>query len=268
MKNKIPRYKILFEYSFVLNKSLNEKIKKENLKKEKQILNECSFHPKTNYSNFYKKKKPIKLINESLIKRNNFWNKKKQIKKTKILLNKIENENNNFKPKKNFYYKINFNTNANEIVNDPESYENYINSKKKYLKTKENKKFKDSNFVGSGNFYNGNKTEIKEFVFQTEKNYLKRNFIKRSKSNNQFLHNQFIKNYNKNIFHFNNKNYCFLNKKKLNRNFSNFNRNFYYKNNNNKKNTNLNNFNFNNFYLLTEENIKNFLHSEILQLNL
>ena len=200
MKNKIPRYKILFNYSFILNKSLNDKIKKENLKKEKQILNECSFHPKTNYSNYYKnQKKPIKLINESLFNRNNFWNKKKQIKKTKILLNNLEIENNNLKPIKNHfnYYKINnFNIHTNEIVNDPESYENYINLRKKYFKNKENEKIKNLNFVGSGNFYNGNKTIIKEFYFQTEKNNLKRNFIKRSKSSNQFLKNQFIKNSN------------------------------------------------------------------------
>ena len=177
--SKVPRWVQLYNYSKQLNKSKELKslnASKNNIELE---LSECTFHPITHFTHvLHTKKRSSHEILNSLNERHNKWNNIKTKKIKSLYIQKENKEYNNFSFCPNIQRDMNYFTNVNkkteEVVLDPESYNLYINQRKKYIDSINNEKKKRQLTPGSGKIWKETPTKVKEFTFETDKKY-KRN---------------------------------------------------------------------------------------------
>ena len=198
MSYNVPRWLRLYDYSKKLNLSREKKtIEKNNLNLQTE-QQECTFHPNTHYTSFYKENQlNTNEINNSLIERYNKWNKKKMNKIKRIFIQKRNNQEKiyTYKPniKRDNRYFTNVNKLTENIVNDPESYIEYIQRQEKIRNEKKNLEKKRNNTPGNGNIYNGKRTIIKEFNLETSKLNLNKcpsySNIIRYRNNNNYIFN-------------------------------------------------------------------------------
>ena len=112
-----------------------------------------------------------------------------------------------YKPniKRDNRYFTNINKLTENIVNDPESYVEYIQRQQKIRNEKKNFEKKRNNTPGNGNIYNGKRTIIKEFNFETSKLNLNKspsysNIIRYRNNNNNYIFNSNLNsNFNSNV---------------------------------------------------------------------
>lgn len=174
MSYNVPRWLRLYNYSKKLNISREKKTIEQNNKNLKTEAQECTFHPNTHYSSFYKEK-PLNTeeINNSILERYNEWNKKKMNKIKRIYIQKRNNQEKicTYAPniKRDNRYFINLKKITEDVVNDPESYVEYIQRKEKLRNEKKLIEKQRALTPGNGNIYNGKRTVIKEFNLETNK---------------------------------------------------------------------------------------------------
>lgn len=177
--SKVPRWVQLYNYSKQLNKSKELKslnASKNNIEVE---ISECTFHPITHFTHvLHTKKRTSHEILNSLNERHNTWNNIRTKKIKSIYIQKENKEYNNFSFCPNIQRDMNYFTNVNkkteEVVLDPESYNLYINQRKKYIDSINTEKKKRQLTPGSGKIWRETPTKVKEFIFETDKKY-KRN---------------------------------------------------------------------------------------------
>ena len=187
------RWNFLYNLDKLKQIQLKDQIKEHKKKLEEEILNECTFTPKIN-----KKKNSIYILNNNLnvIKRLEKWNERK-----KEHIKDLNREKNNKLMKECFFTpEINNNLNKSQLklkaiklLEDPESYNQYLKRLEKKRKNEERLKRQNS--------YSGNCFYIKKLNnnYDYTKHSLTEKILPKS------LSNKFIKNYNlKNYINYDN----------------------------------------------------------------
>ena len=222
---KIERWNILYNLNRLKQNKLKKQIEEKKKKEEEEFIKKCTFNPKIN------KKSNYSIYNLNLFQRNNIWNKKKQDKidyLSKSLNNKLM-KNCYFSPeinKENILLNIKIQT--NQLLEDPESYNQYI----KRLKIKRdnieyNKKIKNST-PGSGLIWN-NKPKKYNLEYDYRNHKIRNEILPKSKSS-------------ENINYYNTERYNIINYKDIDK--DDYYKTIYLKN---CKNVNFNNYNNNNY---------------------
>ena len=270
---KIERWDYLYNLNKIKKDKLKEQIEEKRKKDEEDLISECTFKPKINKNNNFNNSFSLTNYNYSrndiydnldFVQRTKIWNKIKQNKINTLskTVNNIRMKECYFSPeinKENCLKKIKIKNKTSNLLEDPESYNQYIKRLKNKRDMIELQKKIENTTPGSGLIWNNNpKTYNLEYDYRNHL-YTDR-VLPKSKSKTNF--NNEINNENNNDNEINTRNYRTIDRNEYyekiylkNSNdtyFNNYNNNqFYYNNINNKNN---NNINMNNNNIIQNEN--------------
>ena len=263
--NKIERWDYLYNLNKIKQEKLKEQIEEKKKKDEEDLISECTFTPKinknTNFNNSFSLTNYNYSRNEiydnlDFVQRAKIWNNIKQNKINNLskTINNIRMKECYFSPeinKENCLKKIKIKNKTTNLLEDPESYNQYIKRLKKKRDMIELQKQIENTTPGSGLIWNNNpKTFNLEYDYR---NHLYTDRVLPKSKSNKNLNNDII-NENNNDNEINNRNYRTIDRNE-------YYETIYLKNSND---TYFNNYNNNQYYYCKNINNKN-INNNIIQ---